>query len=170
LLSCPSCQLTGCIITKGSRLVKTKLSCTFAQWPVFRSSISATLSFQYIPFSAKEISHNKIKMHFTTLSLCLLVATVLAEAEPAPYPLGVMMSFNDAFSLMKRQTPGYQPGSYNCGQGATCVEACGPGQQQCASNDGQIHCYNPTVKQSCCSNGSGCEYFYNISYYVCSKN
>lgn len=91
-------------------------------------------------------------MQFTTASaVAVLAFTASAAAEPQPYRLAVM----PGLSLMRRDTNGYKPETSNCGTGNTCAEACGAGFDQCASNDGVAHCFNPAAKQNCCSDGSG---------------
>jgi hypothetical protein len=97
-------------------------------------------------------------MLFNILTASALVATALAKAEPAafpaPYKLG-KMSFNQALGLMVRQDSGYQPTQTECGAGADCPTACGADTVQCASTDGDLHCYEPSLGESCCSDGSG---------------
>ena len=82
------------------------------------------------------------------------LAPALSLSEPRPYFLRAISS-NQLFGLVKRQA-GYAPSSVDCGVGATCAEACGPNFVQCPSNDGQLHCFDPSVKETCCTNGSGC--------------
>lgn len=89
----------------------------------------------------------------------LLAATALAAADPRafpdPYRLG-KMSVNQALGLFGRQDQnGYAPTQTQCGPGADCPTACGPDTRQCASNDGNLHCYTPDIGQQCCSDGSG---------------
>ncbi|KAK3187388.1 hypothetical protein K4F52_003733 [Lecanicillium sp. MT-2017a] len=88
-------------------------------------------------------------MRFSTLAIVAGATLVAAEAQP--YRLAVM----PGLSLMRRDSPGYQPEKTKCGDGDTCAEACGAGFEQCASDDGVAHCFNPTAKQSCCQDGSG---------------
>ena len=99
-----------------------------------------------------------IKMLFNILTVSTLVATAFAEADPAafpaPYKLG-KMSFNQALGLMVRQSQGYQPTQTQCGPGTDCPSSCGEDYVQCASNDGDLHCYEPSLGESCCSDGSG---------------
>ncbi|PMD56487.1 uncharacterized protein K444DRAFT_666089 [Hyaloscypha bicolor E] len=93
-------------------------------------------------------------MLFSTFAISsVFVASAVAAAEPAPYKLG-KMSMNQAFGLMRRQA-GYQPGQTICGPGADCASSCGAGYSECASSDGDLHCYNPTVQQTCCPDGTG---------------
>ncbi|KUJ08456.1 uncharacterized protein LY89DRAFT_711535 [Mollisia scopiformis] len=93
-------------------------------------------------------------MLFNTLAVSsVLLAVVHAAAEPAPYKLG-SMSLNNAFGLFKRQA-GYQPTQTYCGPGADCAASCGADYIQCASSDGDLHCYDPTIKETCCPDGSG---------------
>lgn len=93
-------------------------------------------------------------MLFSTFAISsVFVASAVAAAEPAPYKLG-KMSMNQAFGLMRRQA-GYQPTQTNCGLGPDCASACGAGYSECASSDGDRHCYNPTIQQTCCPDGTG---------------
>jgi hypothetical protein len=92
-------------------------------------------------------------------SLALIPA--LSLAEPRPY-MRAFSSANQLLGLMKRQggQPGYAPTSTPCtGTGTTCAEVCGTGQEQCPSNDGNLHCFDPTAGQVCCTDGSGCKSF-----------
>lgn len=102
--------------------------------------------------------HNQVKMLFSLLTASALVATALATPDPAafpaPYKLG-KMSFNAALGLMVRQNPGYQPTQTPCGPGNDCPTACGADTVQCASTDSELHCYEPSLGESCCSDGSG---------------
>jgi len=101
------------------------------------------------------------KMLFNTFAISsVFVACALAAAEPKPYKLG-KMSMNQAFGLMRRQA-GYQPTQTLCGPGADCASSCGAGYAQCASTDGDLHCYDPTVQQTCCPDGTGnsCDFGY----------
>ncbi|KAH8786658.1 hypothetical protein BGZ57DRAFT_950725 [Hyaloscypha finlandica] len=92
-------------------------------------------------------------MLFSTFVISsVFVASAVAAAEPAPYKLG-KMSMNQAFGLMRRQA-GYQPTQTICGPGPDCASSCGAGTSQCASSDGDRHCYNPTVEH-CCPDGTG---------------
>lgn len=97
-------------------------------------------------------------MHFhtalTTISLLTAVALAAPEPEPKPYKLGFMSSNPTLLDLMKRQA-GYQPTQHKCGNGATCADACGAGYITCPSNDGQTHCYDPDIKETCCPDGTG---------------
>lgn len=96
-------------------------------------------------------------MFFSTLAVSsVLLAVAHASPEPAPYKLG-SMSLNSAFGLLKRQA-GYQPTQTYCGPGADCATSCGATFAQCASSDGDLHCYDPTVKETCCPDGSGSMY------------
>ncbi|KAH8794526.1 hypothetical protein F5882DRAFT_449245 [Hyaloscypha sp. PMI_1271] len=93
-------------------------------------------------------------MLFSTFAISsVFVASAVAAAEPAPYKLG-KMSMNQAFGLMRRQA-GYQPTQTFCGPGEDCAASCGAGYSECASSDGDLHCYNPTVQQTCCPDGTG---------------
>ncbi|KAM5348169.1 hypothetical protein ACJ41O_007993 [Fusarium nematophilum] len=93
-------------------------------------------------------------MHFRTIaSIALLACASNVAAEPQPYKLvqGPVLGI----SLSRRSIPGYQPEQSVCGDGSTCAEACGQGYETCPSNDDATHCYNPAVKQTCCSDGTG---------------
>jgi len=92
-------------------------------------------------------------MRFYTL-VALSLAPALSLAEPQPYLLRAATSSNELFGLMKRQS-GYAPSSVNCGPGNTCAEACGPNYIQCPSDDGETHCFDPSIKEICCTDGSG---------------
>ncbi|KAE8449271.1 hypothetical protein EG329_008438 [Mollisiaceae sp. DMI_Dod_QoI] len=83
----------------------------------------------------------------------VLVAAAHAVAEPAPYKLG-SMSLNNAFGLLRRQA-GYQPTQTYCGPGDDCASSCGDGYVQCPSSDGDLHCFDPAIQQTCCPDGSG---------------
>jgi len=100
-------------------------------------------------------------MLFSTLAASsLFVVAALGSPEPAPYKLG-SMSLNRAFGLDKRQS-GYQPTQTICGTGDTCAIACGATYETCASNDGNLHCFDPSVQQTCCPNltGDACDLGY----------
>ncbi|KAK3353438.1 hypothetical protein B0T25DRAFT_631920 [Lasiosphaeria hispida] len=89
-------------------------------------------------------------------ALAFLAFAAHAAAEPMPYKPHVMkMSVRDLFGVVRRQTPGYQPTQAVCGTGNTCEEACGAGFETCASKDSQVHCFNPTVAETCCPDASG---------------
>lgn len=93
-------------------------------------------------------------MLFNTLAVAsVFVTSALVVAEPVPYQVG-KMSLNTAFGLMKRQA-GYQPTQTYCGPGTDCASSCGTGYVQCASSDGDLHCYDPTIQQTCCPDGTG---------------
>jgi hypothetical protein len=105
-------------------------------------------------------------MLFTTLTTSsFFAASVLAIAQPQPYllPRGgdtPDISINPSFGLVVRQANGYQPthGPTCTGAGDTCETACGPTYLQCPSTTG-IHCFDTAIKQICCSDGNGCEFF-----------
>ncbi|KAL2066445.1 hypothetical protein VTL71DRAFT_2516 [Oculimacula yallundae] len=84
----------------------------------------------------------------------LLLASAFVTAEPSPYKLATI-SKNPNFGLGRRQDAGYSPTQTDCGSGDTCATACGASYIQCASTDDSIHCYDPTIKESCCPDGSG---------------
>lgn len=94
-------------------------------------------------------------MLFHTATLLL---AALAAASPSPQPYKLARGSLAGLSLARRDTYGYQPEQSVCGAGSTCAEACGAGYDECASDDGDTHCYNPADKQSCCRDGSGSEF------------
>ncbi|KAK4158941.1 hypothetical protein QBC43DRAFT_374232 [Cladorrhinum sp. PSN259] len=57
--------------------------------------------------------------------------------------------------LVKRQS-GYHPEAGPCGDGDTCVEACGNNYETCPANtDLVLFCFNPKAGQKCCGNYDG---------------
>jgi hypothetical protein len=103
----------------------------------------------FIDTFATSCQPSTVKMLFNTLiSSSLFIASAVAVASPAPYKLA-SMSYNNIFGLTKRQA-GYQPTQTYCNPGDTCAEACGAGYETCPSSDGDLHCYDPTIKQACC--------------------
>ncbi|EEP78374.1 predicted protein [Uncinocarpus reesii 1704] len=73
----------------------------------------------------------------------LAVASQAAELARAKY------ESNDSHSLFKRQDRVCKPVT----PPVTCERSCGPGFEQCVF---PLMCYNPTVGDSCCSNGKYC--------------
>jgi len=55
--------------------------------------------------------------------------------------------------LRARQDEGYYPDTTDCGDGATCQEACGAQYEECSG--ATPICYDPTVGQKCCNDGTG---------------
>ncbi|KAI0171828.1 hypothetical protein GGR52DRAFT_443155 [Hypoxylon sp. FL1284] len=108
-------------------------------------------------------------MLFTTItSLAALALAGQAAAEPIrqPYKLKLSrMPVDSLFGLSRRQTDGYAPEQQFCGAGDTCAQACGKGFEQCSSNDGLVHCFNKSAKQTCCpgSTGDSCDKGYFCS-------
>lgn len=97
---------------------------------------------------------SQVKMLFrTATSVALLACAASVSAEPKPYRLAMMPVLGQ--SLARRSTNGYQPELSQCHDGDTCAEACGSEYTECASSGSETHCYNPSVKQSCCADGSG---------------
>ncbi|KAA8573603.1 hypothetical protein MFRU_001g04300 [Monilinia fructicola] len=94
-------------------------------------------------------------MHFNTfIAASVLAASVSATvSEGMPYKLAAR-SLNPAHGLAKRQS-GYQPSQTFCSGYGTCAEACGTGYETCASTDGDLHCFDPTAKETCCPTGTG---------------
>jgi hypothetical protein len=147
---------------------------SFLQLPLshltFLASVIPILSFAYISYlpSFFAIVYTPItsKMLFNALamsSLFVAVAVAVAAPEPAPYRIG-SKSLNPAFGLAKRQA-GYQPTQTYCGPGNTCAESCGADYVQCPSTDGYLHCYDPSIKDTCCSDGTGSKYCYPCLLY-----
>ncbi|KAK8051445.1 hypothetical protein PG993_002830 [Apiospora rasikravindrae] len=96
------------------------------------------------------------------LAFVALAGHAIADPAPQPYQMDVAkMSVRDIFGLQRRDDGGeYQPAETLCGSGTTCAEACGKGFEQCGSQDDQVHCFNPTVGQTCCqggTNGNACD-------------
>jgi len=101
-------------------------------------------------------------MHAKSITASLAAVLVLATqvlADQVPYKLerAVRASADELFGLAPRQQDaGYQPSQTYCsGSGTTCDAVCGAGYVQCASGDGNIHCFNQTAGQICCSDNSG---------------
>ncbi|EDN96664.1 hypothetical protein SS1G_01590 [Sclerotinia sclerotiorum 1980 UF-70] len=78
---------------------------------------------------------------------------ICTAPEVLPYKLAAK-SLNPAYGLTKRQA-GYQPSQTFCSGTGTCAKACGTGYETCASTDGDLHCFNPTAKETCCPTGTG---------------
>ncbi|KAL7950228.1 hypothetical protein V8C42DRAFT_309852 [Trichoderma barbatum] len=89
----------------------------------------------------------------TATSVALLACAASVSAEPKPYRLAMMPVLGQ--SLARRSTNGYQPELSQCSDGNTCSEACGSEYTECPSSGKETHCYNPGVKQNCCTDGSG---------------
>ncbi|XXG98507.1 hypothetical protein Hte_004831 [Hypoxylon texense] len=107
-------------------------------------------------------------LFITVSSLAALALAGQAVAEPLrqPYKLKLSkMSVNSIFGLSRRQSEGYAPEQQFCGAGDTCAEACGKGFEQCSSNDGVVHCFNKSGKQTCCPGltGDSCDAGYFCS-------
>ncbi|KAH7370609.1 hypothetical protein BKA65DRAFT_488876 [Rhexocercosporidium sp. MPI-PUGE-AT-0058] len=88
------------------------------------------------------------------LAAIILLGAALVTAEPAPYKLG-SISKNPSHGLGRRQDAGYSPTQTYCGPGSDCASSCGATYIQCASSDDALHCYDPTIKESCCPDGTG---------------
>ncbi|KAG4411485.1 hypothetical protein IFR04_015390 [Cadophora malorum] len=84
----------------------------------------------------------------------LLLASTLVAAEPAPYKLG-SISKNPSLGLGRRQDAGYSPTQTYCGPGTDCASSCGATYITCASTDDALHCYDPSINESCCPDGTG---------------
>jgi hypothetical protein len=97
------------------------------------------------------------KVFAATALLALAAGTEAARQKPYMVARAPAMSL---FGLMRRDTDGYTPETELCGDGSTCAEACGSGFEQCASNDNNNHCFNPTVGDTCCSIKSGGEWWW----------
>jgi hypothetical protein len=87
----------------------------------------------------------------------VLAGLALGEPVPQPYKLNTVarMSVRNLFGLSRRQDGGYSPDQQFCGSGDTCAEACGAGFEQCASGDGEVHCFNKAAEQTCCPGQTG---------------
>ncbi|RGP60184.1 prp 4 c [Fusarium longipes] len=91
---------------------------------------------------------------FASIALLACATNAASQAQPQPYKL--IKAPVAGLSFARRSTPGYQPDQSVCsGGGNTCADACGSGFESCPSEDGQTHCFNPIVKQSCCFDGTG---------------
>ncbi|KAL7627496.1 hypothetical protein AAE478_001689 [Parahypoxylon ruwenzoriense] len=102
----------------------------------------------------------------SSLALMALAGQAIAEPLRQPYKLELArMSTRNLFGLQPRQDEGYAPEQQFCGAGDTCAEACGKGFERCASNDGIVHCFNTSAKQSCCPGltGDSCDEGYFCS-------
>lgn len=88
------------------------------------------------------------------LTTFLLLASTLVAAEPTPYKLG-SISKNPNLGLARRQDAGYSPTQTYCGPGTDCASSCGATYITCASTDDALHCYDPSINESCCPDGTG---------------
>lgn len=120
---------------------------------VFSKHSVTSFSILLLPHSLSVLFRTATKMGIKALIVSTLLIAAQVTAEPAPYKLA-SMSLNTAFGLLKRQS-GYQPTQTFCGTGDTCAEACGAGYVQCPSSDGDMHCFDPAIQQTCCPDGSG---------------
>jgi hypothetical protein len=95
------------------------------------------------------------KMHLTTAVFAALVASAAAVESSrkftraaTPFQLGLhLRDVNKA----------YAPETTECGEGDSCVEACGEGFMECMANGVANHCYRPGAGETCCvytGNGS----------------
>jgi hypothetical protein len=100
----------------------------------------------------------------TAAALLAIASHAVATEQKMPYKPIVKMSVHQMFGLGGRQASGYQPTQTICGTGTTCQEACGSDFQQCSSNDGQTHCFEPDKNQQCCSDGSGSTFFLRLAF------
>lgn len=92
----------------------------------------------------------------STVAILALAGQAVAEPLRQPYKLKfARMSPREIFGLDRRSDEGYSPEQQFCDSGKTCAEACGKGFEQCASNDGVVHCFNKTAKQTCCPGKTG---------------
>ncbi|KAI5868483.1 hypothetical protein GGS23DRAFT_33115 [Durotheca rogersii] len=102
----------------------------------------------------------------SSLALMALAGQAIAEPIRQPYKAEyARMSTRNLFGLERRQNEGYSPEQQFCGAGNTCAEACGKGFEQCASNDGVVHCFDTSAKQTCCpgTTGDSCDEGYFCS-------
>ena len=88
------------------------------------------------------------------LTTFLLLASTLVAAEMTPYKLG-SISKNPNLGLARRQDAGYSPTQTYCGPGTDCASSCGATYITCASTDDALHCYDPSINESCCPDGTG---------------
>lgn len=114
-----------------------------------KSTLAYTLA-SHLKFTTAAIHAYLLKM----LATVILLASALVAAEPAPYKLG-SVSKNPSLGLGRRQDAGYSPTQTYCGPGTDCASSCGATYIQCASSDDALHCYDPTIKESCCPDGTG---------------
>ncbi|OTB08158.1 hypothetical protein M426DRAFT_19303 [Hypoxylon sp. CI-4A] len=94
----------------------------------------------------------------SSIVLAALASQVITEPLRRPYKPErglALISTRSLLSLDRRQDDGYSPEQQFCGSGDTCAEACGKGFNQCASNDGMVHCFNKSAKQTCCPDKTG---------------
>jgi len=89
------------------------------------------------------------------VALLAIASHAVAEEEKMPYKPIMKMSLHQGFGLNGRQASGYLPTQTLCNNGTTCEDACGPAFTECASTDGQTHCFEPSLNQQCCTDGSG---------------
>ncbi|EQL01630.1 hypothetical protein OCS_02658 [Ophiocordyceps sinensis CO18] len=90
-------------------------------------------------------------MQLGALALLACAATAAASAG------SVFMASTPGTSLARRGTDGYLPKLTKCDKdGDSCAAVCGAGYDRCASSKpNETHCFNPTVGESCCMDGSG---------------
>ncbi|KAI1409622.1 hypothetical protein F5Y13DRAFT_169687 [Hypoxylon sp. FL1857] len=92
----------------------------------------------------------------SSIAVLALAGQAIAEPLRQPYQLKfARMSPREIFGLDRRSDGGYSPEQQFCDSGKTCADACGKGFEQCASNDGVVHCFNKTAKQTCCPGKTG---------------
>jgi len=92
-------------------------------------------------------------MLFNVALLSAFASVALAGANSEFTKWGKMTLRSNA-DLIKRQD-GYEPTETYCSDGDTCAEACGATYQTCPSNDGFLHCFDPTQGELCCPDGTG---------------
>ena len=102
-------------------------------------------------------------MHLKTLALLAFAAASSAESlrftRVSPPQAG----------LLRRDEGAYAPEETECGDGATCAEACGAGFEECPSS-GVNSCYNPAAGETCCSGlGLGSMFFPSLSLFPFSQ-
>ncbi|OTA96115.1 hypothetical protein M434DRAFT_28201 [Hypoxylon sp. CO27-5] len=92
----------------------------------------------------------------STIAILALAGQAVAEPLRQPYQLKfARMSPREIFGLDRRSDGGYSPEQQFCDSGKSCADACGKGFEQCASNDGVVHCFNQAAKQTCCPGKTG---------------
>jgi hypothetical protein len=73
---------------------------------------------------------------------------------------GAMLTRGEA--IAKRQ--GYTHEQRPCSTGRTCQEACGAGSVQCPSTGNKQHCYYPSTRTRCCTDGTGSQLLHTCFY------
>lgn len=85
----------------------------------------------------------------------VITISILATLALASQGLSAAYKFHGMLPrdhLTKRQV--YYPEYNYCGAGDTCAESCGEDYVECPSNS-ELYCFNPTVGDKCCNDGTG---------------